>query len=183
METNIIMIGSKIPQLRQMRGGCLKYQNGILTLFAAFAPQDLRHKPKWDEYAKGEIQLGLFTYEDVMMLAVKIGPLPWVAVPYTPHWDDPDDFPPYQSLNDGETLPMNIVLVRSEDGQVMGMRLFGPSTAFSREMLCRSRELRSEPYSGERVYSLVRHINSQYTPYKLYCEKAQVKYVLPANRG
>ena len=183
MNISNFSIGDTSPNSPERRVGALMYQNSILTLYAIFAQQDLPQTPQWDKSAKGEIQLGLYTTDGVTTLAAKIGDLPWLSVPYFPQLQNPFDFPPYHSLNDGETLPMNIILIRSEDGQVMGKRLFGPSTAFSREMLCRSRELRSESYSGERVYSLVRHINSQYTPYELYCEKAQVKYVLPASRG
>ena len=182
MNVNITANGDKIPGLCGKKGGILTYQGGILTVYAGISLQDLPHRPKWEKNVNGEIQLGLYTCEDVMVLSVKIGDLPWLAVPYNPHWDDPDDFPPYQSLNDGESLPVHIILARSEGGSIMGMRLFAPSTAFTREMLNRSRELLQKPYCKEEVTAHAIQICSQYTPYELYHEKAQVKYVLPGKR-
>lgn len=183
MNISNFSIGDTSPNSPERRVGALMYQNSILTLYAIFAQQDLPQTPQWDKSAKGEIQLGLYTTDGVTTLAAKIGDLPWLSVPYFPQLQNPFDFPPYHSLNDGETLPMNIILIRSEDSQVMGMRLFGPSTAFSREMLRINEGFLRDPISLEDYSDLANIINAKFSPREIGCEKAQVKYVLPASRG
>ena len=128
-------------------------------------------------FEKGTIEFGLFAHKDVLTLAIKVGDLPWIDAPYSVHLEHWENLPMW----DAENLQMNLLLVDSFDGRILGIRAIGLSAEFSAQMLLEMRKQLYRSFDLRGYQKQIAQIQQRYTPEEIGTKVAFVRYVVRAN--
>ena len=124
-------------------------------------------------FEKATIEFGLFAHKDVMTLAIKVGDLPWIDAPYSAHLEHGENLPMWNAKN----LQVNLLLVDSFDGRILGIRTIGLSEEFSAQMLLEMRKQLYRSFDLRGYQKQIAQIQQRYTPEEIGTKVSSVQYV------
>ena len=167
-------VGARIPQVAIKCDGCmLKFLAGILHMFVLIdhPTQDMLRKADFDG---GRVELGLYATKDVITIPIKLGELPWMDAPFTMHLEHWSDLPDRHA----ENIQMNLLLVDSSDGKILGIRALGLSTEFSAQLLLELNKQSYRSFNHNEYRRRVVQLQNRYTAEQIGTELCSVKYIM-----
>lgn len=167
-------VGCCDPRLAFGSDGCmLKFLAGILHMYVLIdhPTEDMLEKANFDA---GAIELGLYAEKDVIDVAIKLEDLPWMDAPYTVHLEHWSDLPE----KDVENVQMNLLLVDSSDGKILGIRAMGLSKEFSAKLLLEMKKQSQRSFDHRGYQRQVAQMQERYTAEQIGVKLSSVRYVV-----
>ncbi len=163
-EHGVFRVGDCISPLATHGNNCMvDFVGGNLLIHTmVYRPQsELKELADID---KNGLRLGVCTYRNAMMMAVKVGDLPWQDAPYTPHLTLAEDLPENNLLSSEEGLVACHLLVDSSEGRILQINPFGISSHFSNYLINTIWALKKEPFDRDEYVSTVKDFQMHYSP-------------------
>lgn len=129
---------------------------------------------------KHGLRLGVYTYDNVMMLAFKAGNTGWQDAPYSPHLDHDSELPKNTPFSSGSGLPAQHLLINSSNGQILQISSpFTLSAHFSNYLINAIHTLKQEPFNYNNYLATIAYIQQRYSSHELGVSIAQDYFKLP----
>lgn len=127
------------------------------------------NRPTVDEIAQfassKPFEIRLTTMYNIMMLTARVGSLPWVDMPFTPHISR--NLTNLQLPVDGQGLALMLYLVDCSNGQIKSMRLLGLSDKFTRALIGAALDIKMQPFDQTEYNRNLQRIFDRYTTRQL----------------
>lgn len=98
---------------------------------------------------------------DVIMLSIKIGNLPWMDAPYTPHLSK--NLTEFDVLEEGQSLALTIMLIDAVTGEIKHLRHIGLPEKFSRKLLAAVKVQKGKNFDKAEYAKAINRIYSLYS--------------------
>ena len=175
---SVLRVGHCIPSMAIQADGCVALFLGetlcIFVLIDRPDPSILRDA----DVARFGIRLGMFTYGNTVMLAVKPGNLPWHDAPYSPHLSMEGDIPFAGPFAPGTGMVSYYFLVDSSDGRILQIKPFVLSNHFSNSLISALNQLKEQPFDLHEFRATVDDIQRRYSPRELGTTVSQDRFRL-----
>lgn len=162
-ELGAFHVGDCIPPLAIHRDGCvINFIGGVLHINTlVYRPQStLQDKADIGKYG---MRLGIFTCQNAMILALKLGNLPWQDAPFTPHLTQEEDLPENNPLPNGDGLVAYHLLIDSAEGRILQINPFVLSSHFSNSLIDAIYTLKKDPFDQDKYVSTLNDIQRRYS--------------------
>lgn len=128
--------------------------DGVAYLFVHVSPDWLGKMKLGGQYdfACGQI-------EDTIFICAKWGGNAWSSMPYSPHLAN-GEFP--EVYESGFGMPLNVILVNTQNGEIVDMDLMSLSNEFSNSLSRISKELRAKEFNRSKHISTINKVYEQY---------------------
>lgn len=113
-----------------------------------------------DAFNNGKKSIGMTGLGDIMYFTFKVGNLPMIDAPYTPHLSNQTDF---SKCLDDCTKNVAFILVDSENGEVKYCRSFNVTADFTDRIRNSIKALLSQPFNREEYFALLSRIQEKYS--------------------
>ena len=178
-ELGVFRVGDSIPPLAIQKDGCI-----ISCVGGALHINTLVYRPRPSMLADADIdrngmRLGIYIYRDVMMMALKLGNLPWQDAPFTPHLESAEDLPKNELLPKGEGLLSYHLLIDSSEGRILQIKPFVLSSHFSNSLINAIHTLMEAPFDYGEYLATLCDIQRRYSPRELGMQLRQDYFHLP----
>ena len=99
-----------------------------------------------EQFKKGKIKLGYYTYKNVIMLLIKVGELEWMDAPYSVHLSK--KLTRLMPVGEGDGLALNIALVDAVGGEIKALRLLGCNNRLTKSLFDDIKKQKEMSYEG-----------------------------------
>lgn len=113
-----------------------------------------------EDFKADGFEVRFTTMKDTIFMLFKIGNLPWMDAPFTPHLSP--NLTKYELPQEGMGLGVLVQFADTRTGKLVGMKLIGLSESFTKKFFGNVMELHMKPFSKERYFQEVRDILNKY---------------------
>lgn len=166
-ELGVFRVNDCIPPLAIQADGCIAdFVGGTLHINTLVYRPSVTMQSNADVDKNG-FRLGVYTYQNAVMLAVKAGKLPWQDAPYTPHLTAAENLPENTPFPNGCGLAACHLLIDSSDGRILQLKSFSLTAHFSNHLINAIYTLKRETFRYPEYAATVARIQKRYSPREL----------------
>ena len=153
-------VGQVVEQFKNhQEGSCFDIDDSGAGLKVYF---NNPRKDEIEQFAAGKkFEIRFVELYGVIMLTIKIGNLPWMDAPYTPHLSK--NLTRLEVLDEGQGLALTLMLINAVTGEIKHLRLIGLPERFSRKLFAAIKEQKEKSFDKAEYAMAIRRIYSSYS--------------------
>ncbi|MCR4925552.1 MAG: hypothetical protein K5917_04605 [Clostridiales bacterium] len=121
----------------------------------------------------GHYDFACVPINDILFFCARWNNSEWLSAPFSPHLSQSFSF---QEFKKGEGMPLNVLLICTDTGELIDMDFMGLGTDFSNKVYELNKKLYSKPFNADSYFEDINRVYSEYANDEELVKLSDIKY-------